>query len=472
LHLNTRLRLLAVQRSMSRLRLNRCHNREMQSKGDVAMDRRCFVRSFAVLGAGTTLLASRSRALAETEGAAVTRRFSEQRWTIDNVIRANGIDWDQPRSIYLSAPCGVEANADFAAIRARVQKMADIGPAFESTAKRREAKARAAEAEGNGVTARDNWYMAAIHYGAAEWPYDDSGTQHVELHKKKRECFTNYARLADHRIEAVSVPLKGKSIPGWLHLPPGYNGEKVPVVIAIPGMDSFKEVNVALANDRWMARGVAVLAIDGPGQYESPLLGLYVTMQNWIDAGPALVDWLERRPEIDGRKIGVTGTSFGSFFGTILSANEPRIAATAVISTCLEPGCHTIFEEASPTFKKRFMWMSNYTDESKFNEFVKSLTWEGHAEKIRSPYLVVAGEADELSPLEHTERMVRAMPGPRQLVIYADSRHSVGNVPAANLGPFPPTLVADWLVARLNGKPFNSERWFVEPTGRIVRAAL
>jgi dienelactone hydrolase len=435
------------------------------------MDRRHFIRS-ALVGTGAVVVISHNFAAADADGAATTKRFAEQRWALDNIIRANGIDWDQPRSLYLSAPCGVEANADFAAIRARVQKMADIGPAFESTAKRREAKARDAETENNLVTARDNWYMAAIHYGAAEWPYDDSGKRHIDLHKKKRECFSNYARLADHKIEAVSIPFKEKAIPAWFHLPPGYSGGKVPVIIVVPGMDSFKETSVALANDRWMQRGVAVLAIDGPGQYESPLLGLYVSMQNWIDAGPVLVDWLLQRPEVDAQKIGVTGTSFGSFFGTILAANEPRIAAAAVISTCLEPGCHTIFEEASPTFKKRFMWMSNYTDESKFNEFVKTLTWEGHVEKIRSPYLVVAGEADELSPLEHTERMIRTMTGPRQLVVYADSRHSVGNVPAANLGPFPPTLIADWLVARLSGKPFNSDRWFVEATGRVVKTAL
>src|SRR5262249_19151806 len=67
------------------------------------------------------------------------RRYEEQRWLIDNIIRANGIDWDQPRSLYLSAPCGVEANADFAGIRERVKKMADIGPAFEAVARRREA---------------------------------------------------------------------------------------------------------------------------------------------------------------------------------------------------------------------------------------------------------------------------------------------------------------------------------------------
>jgi dienelactone hydrolase len=433
------------------------------------MNRRNFISSAA---AGTALATAAGRAFADAEGGAMTRRFAEQRWALDNIIRANGIDWDQPRSLYLSAPCGVEANADFAAIRARVQKMADIGPAFEATAKRREAKAREAEADGNKVTARDNWFMAAVLYGAAEWPYDDFSDQHLALHKKKRECYTNYARLADHKVEAVSIPFKGKSIPGWFHLPPNYAGDKIPVVISIPGMDSFKETGVALANDRWLSRGVAVLAIDGPGQYEAPLLGVYVSMQNWIDTGPAVVDWLLRYPEVDGDKIGVTGTSFGSFFGTILAANEPRIAATAVSATCLEPGCHTIFEEASPTFKKRFMWMSNFTDEAKFDEFVKTLTWEGHAEKIFKPYLVVAGEADELSPLEYTERMIATMTGPRQLVVYADSRHSVGNVPSANLGPFPPTLVADWLVARLNGKPMKSERWYVDPIGRINKTSI
>jgi dienelactone hydrolase len=431
------------------------------------MNRRRFLSS-SVLGA----LAVPGLALANAPGEATTRRFIEQRWAIDNIIRANGIDWDQPRSIYLASPCGPEANADFAAIRARVQKMADIGPAFEATAKRREAKAKQAEADGSPITARDNYYMAAVHYGAAEWPHDDSGERHIGLHQKKRECFANYARLADHHIEAVNIPFKGKSIPAWFHLPRGYSAGQIPAVIAIPGMDSFKEANVALSNDKWLERGIAVLAIDGPGQYESPLLGVYVSMENWIAAGPVMVDWLLARPEVDGTKIGLTGTSFGSFFGTIVAANEPRIAATCVVSTCLEPGCHTIFETASPTFKKRFMWMSNYTDEDQFGQFVKTLTWEGHAERIAKPYMVLAGEADELSPLEFTERMIGRMKAPRNLVIYAESRHSVGNVPAANLGPFPPILMADWMRSRLDGKPFTSERWFVDATGRINKTQL
>ena len=45
-------------------------------------------------------------------------------------------------------------------------------------------------------------------------------------------------------------------------------------------------------------------------------------------------------------------------------------------------------------------------------------------------------------------------------------------VPAANLGPTPTILMADWMRATLDGKPFPSEKWFVESTGRIVKTPL
>jgi dienelactone hydrolase len=400
------------------------------------------------------------------------RRFNEQRWVLDNIVRANGIDWDQPRSIYLSAPCGVEANADFAGIRERVKKMADISPAFEAVARRREAKAKAAEEAGHKVTARDNYFMAAIHWGAAQWSHDDNDETNIRLNQKKRECYARYAAMADHPVEAVWIPFRDKALPAWFHLPPNYRGGRIPAVISIPGMDSFKEAMVALYGDRWLNRGIAVLAIDGPGQYEAPIIGIHFSVENWVAAAPLVFDWLARRPEIDDRRIGVTGVSFGSFFGTIFTANEPRVAACAVMSVCHEPGCRTIFEEASPTFKKRFMYMSGFTEEEAFDAFRKTITWEGHAEKIRVPYLVVAGECEELSPLEHSERLLGTVKGPKQMVVYQESRHSVGNVPSANLGPFPPILVADWMADRLAGKPFASERWFVRSNGEIDRSPL
>src|SRR4029079_6069260 len=133
-------------------------------------------------------------------------------------------------------------------------------------------------------------------------------------------------------------------------------------------------------------------------------------------AGPAAMTWLRARPEIDPERIGIAGQSFGSFFATIACASEPRFKACAVAATCLEPGFHTIFEEASPTFKQRFMYMSGYCDEDAFDRFVKTLTWEGHVANVRVPYLCVTGEMDELSPLEHTERFMAALSCPKRLV--------------------------------------------------------
>ncbi|MBM3608235.1 MAG: alpha/beta hydrolase [Alphaproteobacteria bacterium] len=404
------------------------------------------------------------------------KRFSQQRWLLDNVIRANGIDWDQPRSIYLAAPCGAEASADFAAIRMRVQKLADATPAFEAVARRREARATSFAQNGALVSARDNYFMASIHYGAAMWPIDQSNAQNIALNDRKFECYRNYAQLAgelaDHRIEEVNIRAGGITLPAWFHLPYGYSGGKVPAVLVIPGMDSFKETSIALNGDRWLSRGIAVLAIDGPGQYESPLMGAYFSMENWIATARASADWLCSRAEVDASRIGVSGTSFGTFFATICAANEPRYRACAINAPCLEPGCHTIFEEASPTFKQRFMFMSNYVDEADFDEFRQTISWVGHAERIRAPFLCLAGEADELSPLSNVEAMFAAMDCPKQLVIYQDCRHAIGTVPAANLGPFAPALVADWMADQFAGKPAVSERWFVEASGNVRKSAL
>ena len=239
-----------------------------------------------------------------------TRRWAEQRWLVDNVIQANGIDWDQPRSVYLNAPCGPEANADFAGLRAQVKKFADAASAFEAAAKRRQAKAEAAEAEGRLVTARENYFIAAILWGGAQWPIDEADATNHRYNTAKRDCYRAYARLADHRVEEVFVPFGGKVLPAWFHLPPGYTGGKLPTVISIPGMDSFKEGVVSMYGDRFLARGMAVLALDGPGQYEAPLMNVFFSMENWIATGPAAVDWLVARPEVDAERIALAGRSF------------------------------------------------------------------------------------------------------------------------------------------------------------------
>src|SRR3954451_14036258 len=267
------------------------------------------------------------------------RRFDEQRWILDNIIRANGIDWDQPRLPGLAAALGPEATTDIAAIRTRVQKFADIAPAFEAVARRREARAIEAAKQEDKVGARDNFFMAANFWGGAQWPIDENNAKNIFFNQKKRECYLKYAKLADHRVEPAWIALDGKSLPGWFHLPYGYQaGQRVPCVVSIPGMDGYKERSVPLAGDRFLSRGIAVLVVEGPGQYESAVLGIRVSVPAWQAAGPAMFNWLANRAEIDAGKIAIIGSSFGSLFSTIAASAEPRYVAVAVASTCLEPG--------------------------------------------------------------------------------------------------------------------------------------
>lgn len=404
----------------------------------------------------------------------MTRRWIEQRWVLDNVIRANGIDWDQPRSLLYNAPCGPESNGDFATIRARVTKYADITPAFEAQAKRREALGKDSEQEGDLVSARQHYYIAAVHWAASQWTFDSNSDHNLRNNERKRACFLKYAQFADHKVVAAWVPLpSGQKLAGWFHLPTHYTGGKVPCIVAIPGMDGFKETGVSLYGDRYLERGIAVLVLEGPGQYENAVQGIHVSMKAWTETGTAAMAWLSQQPEIDMERVGITGSSFGSFFATIAASHEPRFKAVAVGSTCLEPGCHTIFQEASPTFKMRFMYMSGIQDEREFDHFRQTLTWEGHADKIKVPYLCVAGGSDELSPMIFTERLMKTLSGPKQLLVYQDSRHSVGNVPSANLGPNPGVYTAEWMNARLSGKPLSkSERWFIDANGRVEKTEM
>lgn len=436
------------------------------------MHRRRFLQSVPLGAAAGLAVPHLARAEGIPIGEPRMKRFEEQRWLLDNIIQANGMDWDQGHTSVLLRACGLAVQGDMAGLRQRVRKYADIVPAFEALARRREQRAQEHERNGEMLPARDNYYIAAVYWGTAMWGLEEHGPRLRGNNAKKRETYSKYMGLADHTVEWAEIPYRGKTLPAVFHLPPGYQpGQKVPVIVGVPGMDGFKERFVSLSNDGWMQRNYAVLVIEGPGYWESPVRGIFVDVQGWVETGKEIVKWLRARPEIDGERIAATGSSFGSFFSAAMISEEPAFKACAVTSTCYEPGGHSIFDEASPTFKKRFMFMAGITDEAAFETFRKTIDWHPFAGKIKAPFLVAAGEADELCPLAATEAFISALGGPKQLVIYQDSRHSLSGAAAAN-GPDPRVYQAEWITRRLKGQPLTSERWFVESTGRVQKTTL
>ena len=400
------------------------------------------------------------------------RRFHEQRWLLDQAIRTDGLEWDQPRVAYTVRPMGVDGLPDFHLARTRITKYGDLVPVFTGLAARRERLAREAEAVGRTVTAREHWFHAALLFVTAEWSIFETTPELVALDDRKNACYANYARLADHHVERVEVPFGDAFIPAWLHLPVGHQpGTRLPTVLSCGGMDAPKELNVSLYGDKFLERGFAVLAFDGPGQGEAPVRGVTFTPDAWIDAGEALMAWLAGRPEVDQDAIVGFGLSFGSYWMTQVAATQPRLKGSAVGLVCHEHGGHAIFEQASPTFKARYMWMSGLEhDEDAFDAMAARLDLGPLVERMPSPWLVIAGDLDELSPIEHSYDLAARCAAPAPMLVYEGGRHALSlPTPSVALGPQWIAYAADWLLDRIAGHPAEDVVDHVGPDGLVQR---
>ncbi|MFN4282501.1 MAG: alpha/beta hydrolase [Alphaproteobacteria bacterium] len=399
-----------------------------------------------------------------------TKRWQEQRWMLDAIIKAVGPEWDQGRIASKSKPGGEVAEKDFRAAARRMRKFDDMHREFAAAARKREARAKAYEEQGRLVTADESYIAAALLWASACWPIFEANETLHAYEERMNHCYAKFIKYAPHPVERVEVPFGKKSLPGYLHLPrKPAAGEKFPCVISIGGMDGSKENMVAIYGDRFLARGLAVLAIDGPGQAEAASRGVFFTPTAFADAGLAIHKFLAGKKAIDSDRLAIRSSSFGSYFGTVASAAlGDKIKGYAVAGVCQEPGCHTIFETASPTFKARFMFMSGYDDEAAFDKMRQKIDLRPVAPKIKAPYMVVAGENDQLSPIEHTEALFELISAPKRLVIYEGANHSVADAPSVDAGDEKNALIADWLLDRIDGKPFRSERVWVTASGQAV----
>ncbi len=397
------------------------------------------------------------------------RRFREQKWLLDLVISTVGLDWDLLRMGMATAPVGFEGMGDWSQVVGKVKRFDDMSPSFAEIAAGREARAIEAEKAGDEITARESYLVAAIYYGIAQWPIDEICERNRELNAKKLACFSRYAKRAHHVIERVEVRMGDRIVPAWLHLPlvgkPPY-----PVVIMVPGMDNFKETLVWGYGDKMIERGFAALAIDGPGQSEALVNGLRITADNFSDVGRACLAWIDTRTDLDPNRIGVFGRSFGSYAATVMAnAIASRLCGVVVGLACFEPGFTKIFEEGSPTFKNRFMFMAGYDDETEFDRFIAEFDLRTRVADLTCPLMVLGGELDELAPFHYVFEVAKKVPGPVEIVAYQNERHAPGRMPSSQLGPHWYAMMADWLAARVRDRiPLEGSRYrYVTSTGAV-----
>jgi dienelactone hydrolase len=134
----------------------------------------------------------------------------------------------------------------------------------------------------------------------------------------------------------------GDRVPALLFLPHGASKKHpVPCLVALHGLGGSKETMAGFALDA-LGWGDATLAIDEYGQGARPRvasnqgpLGLDVLargIEQTVGDVRRGLDYLDTRPDITHKHIGLVGVSLGAIIGTVTAGVEPRLKAVVLIS--------------------------------------------------------------------------------------------------------------------------------------------
>src|SRR5688500_11774773 len=293
--------------------------------------------------------------------------------------------------------------ADVKRTTERIKAPAAVVKEWVRTAGQEEALAREAEEAGHRESAAEFYYRAALYYGPACGVLHENTPRKLELYKRLVHCYVKFTEYFDEaEVRRVEIPFEnGKTIPGILQTAPG--DRKAPCVLVVPGMDTIKEYMPSPYHNHFRRRGMATLTIDGPGQGESNIRETWVTLDNFERSGSAAIDFVEKRPEVDAKRVGVYGWSMGSYWGPRIAAHDDRVkACVGAMGVYMQKD--TIFKHSKPAYRHNYMYMSNVHDEDKFDEMIEQMSLAPVAEKIKCPTLLAMGEYDELCPLEDGEQ--------------------------------------------------------------------
>lgn len=365
----------------------------------------------------------------------LARQRDNQQWLLDYLVKTTGRDrqffYDERRF-----PTGTRSYAM-------------IPKKMEAIARHKRDLARKAEEAGHVETALRQYQKAAgdYHFAHHALPFDDH-PEKLYLHSQLRACFDKVIELSPHRLERIAIDWEGHQLDGLLYLA---EQQPAPTVLHINGMDMVKELLPDPIDNPYLARNMNCIVVDGPGQGSSTVGKIRLTPDNFARAMKAVLDFVEAREDIVSDEIVCVGISMGTFWGLQLVAQDPRIKAIATHGGCYGPQ-YAIFQQASPHFKRQFMFMSGMTDEAEFDKVAERyFLSKSEIEAVTCPVLFLHGEYDALCPLDEAMRVYGNLNSPKEFWLTEDDAHTPGIHP--HLGDLPAvTAMADWLRDILAGK--------------------
>ncbi len=319
---------------------------------------------------------------------------------------------------------GIDYN-DFIRATARIDRWDQWCGVWSGIGEEHLALAEAALADGRARSAAQHYVTAsmAFHFGKflfVDYPH--------ERRVASQRTITSYAQasaLWPDPVELVRIPAdEAVTVPAVLRKPP--HGARPPVVILIPGLDSVKE-ELHRYGDDFLDRGMAVLAIDGPGQ--GALEDVVPMRPDYEVIVSRVVDFIQQRPDLNGSRIGVMGVSVGGYYAARAAAREPRIHATIESggAYCLADD----FDAVPELTRQAFTVRSGHTDPSAARTYLLQFTLEGLLSEVSRPLLIIHGGRDRLFPVDVAQRIAEEAGEHAELWIIPEGNHLCNNMPYA-----------------------------------------
>ena len=327
---------------------------------------------------------------------------------------------------------------DFVDLTSSIERWDDWCRAWSDRGAIHEAMGRQALAERQHLSAGEHLLRATACYHFGKYLFTQDPAQMHAAHMKAVACYTLALPHLDPPGERVLIPYEGKQLAGVLRLPATSAG-KPPLVIMCNGLDSTKE-ELDSFQVTFLRRGMATLAVDGPGQGEAEYD--FAIRADYEAVAKILIDWALTRGEIDATRVGIWGLSLGGYYAPRAAAFEKRLKACVAICGPYDWGA--LWDSVPGLTRDAFRLRSKSADDAEAKRKAAALSLRGVADKITCPLLVVGAGLDRLCPPEDAERLVKEARGPSELLIVPDGDHVAHNRAYA----YRPQT-ADWMARQL-----------------------
>lgn len=313
-------------------------------------------------------------------------------------------------------------------------------------AERNEQMADQFAAQGLKVTANELYLRASNFYREACWPQPVTDSRMLPSYKKMREIFDKAWELVRPPFERVRINYEGTMLDGYFRKPNGAAGRKFPTVIAFQGADTMAEATIQNAG-AYMARGMAYLAVDFPGQGGALRLKDLHLPPDTERIAKAMIDYLETRADVDANRIGMQAISMGGYGAPRCASGDKRIKAALMSSGsfCLQQDIFDYY----PPIQERVRWIIGARDLADARKRLADYTLEARARQIECPMLIGFSKDDRIMDPQGAYRLYQAAVNSKREMVEGTGHNQASNAggPRGMRSPVLPDWAAKHLVA-------------------------